>query len=90
MSNTETEKPASTPTSPSADPEAPPLTGSQLMDGMIEDVNSLDRFLDRDPHSRPLSRAELLEVIRIARAKRTSFEIKQEKRQVKKQGGIDG
>lgn len=63
-----------------------PMTGPEMIDEIIADVNSLDRFLDRDPHAVPLSDAEVLELMHVERAKRTTWNMKQEKRQMKKQG----
>jgi hypothetical protein len=60
--------------------------GPTLMDRIIGDQNSLDRFLDRDPHSHPLTDADLLELIRTERARRTEWNIKIEKAKAKKQG----
>lgn len=76
----------STSTSPSNDHPNHPLTGEEMMDRILADPNSLDRFLDRDPHALPLTDLEILDLIRIERAKRVQWNIKQEKRAMKKQG----
>lgn len=74
-------------TSTSLSNDAPaPIPGPDLLTQIIADANSLDRFLDRDPHSHPLTDGELDELVRIERAKRAHVNIKAEKRAAKKQG----
>lgn len=75
-------------TSPSSE-KSPIPTGSDLMSEMIIDQNSLDRFLDRDPHALPLTVSERRALIQSERARRTAWEIKREKAKAKKQGAME-
>lgn len=52
-------------------------TGPEIID-KISEYPTLDKFLDRDPHSKPLSDTELMELITNERNWRARINVKQE------------
>ncbi len=79
--NDETTSPSTTPSSVGTG-----STGAEMIDQMLTDQNALDRFLDRSPLAAPYSDQELLEFVRHQRALRANWNVKLEKRAMKKQG----
>lgn len=75
-----------TPTTPSSAEGSSPPTGPELIDKMLASENSLNTFLDRDPHALPLTEEELTNLIRSERAIRASLDIKTEARKDKRNG----
>lgn len=60
-------------------------TGPELL-AEIAEYPSLDAFLDRDPHSQPLSDAELALLVKRLRAERALFTIKEQQSKARRAG----
>lgn len=74
-------------TSPSEQDETPEqMSGPDLMSKIAEHA-SLDTYLDRDPHSLPLTDDELMSLLRMMRSERARWEVKVEKARVKRKTG---
>jgi len=74
----------------SSDPSLPDvgrvgMTGPEVIDEIIK-FPTLDWALDRSPFSKPLSRDEYVEMIKIERLARAQFQLKKQKAREKKQG----
>lgn len=61
------------------------MTGPDMMNEIIREP-TLDRFLDRSPLADPLSDMELMDLISLMRMARANFEMKEAKKQAKKEG----
>lgn len=60
-------------------------TGPELVKE-IGTLPTLDQFLDRNPYAVPLKNAELMEVVKIERAHRAHFNIKEQEKKDKGNG----
>ena len=60
-------------------------TGPEWLSDIGNDP-TIDELLDRDPHARPYTRQQLLQVVEASRRERSLFNIKNEKREAKKDG----
>lgn len=60
-------------------------TGPELIDEITQEP-TLDRVMDRSPFAHPLEDTEFLELIEFERHERAQFDLKDEKRKMKKEG----